>query len=145
MTGHDDLGEVTIGTYWQRSTLNRARSAYVVDLDHLDDPPTGLTRWIERAIVRHTARGADRRAALAQALAPEDKSAGRVNKQLRLEGGTVAAAEAALVDDRRECGRIASLSGYISEAVRIAANEAEERYGRPLPPAPGRLPNSPSR
>jgi len=137
---------VRLGTYWQRATHDRARSAYVVDLDHLEEaPPSGFARWIERAITRHNTRTPAERAQLADHLAPEDKSAGRVNRAVVLPSAVIEGAEQAIVADRREVGRVASLSAYITVAVRVAADEAATRYGRPLPPPPARLPNRPTR
>lgn len=51
----------------------------------------------------------------------------------------------AIVRDRRDLGQMVSVSQFCREAARAAADAAEERLGRDLPPAPARLLNNPRR
>ncbi|WP_409142122.1 hypothetical protein [Cellulosimicrobium sp. RS] len=137
-------GQRRLGTYWQKATFDQARSAYVVDLDQLDDPPVGFARWLERAIQAHSARTPAERAAIAETLGEEDRSGVGVQRNVPLFESTITDAESAVTADRR-AGRVHSLSQFVTEAARRAIRDAERRIGGPLPPPPARLPTRPTR
>lgn len=137
-------GHRRLGTYWKRAVFDRARSAYVVDLDALDDPPVGFARWVEAAIMKHVRRTPAQRAAVAIELSTYEVAGAGVQRSLTLSEEVISAAEAAIVADR-QAGRLISLSQFITETAYSEALAAEHRYGRPLPDPPARLPTRPSR
>lgn len=55
------------------------------------------------------------------------------------------ALEKAISTDRRELGRVVSRSEFVRHAALATADQAEQRLGRRLAPAPMRLPNRPVR
>lgn len=135
-----------IGIYWERAVWNRARSAYVADLDLDPDSPDAFVGWLDRAIERHTRRSPTERAELAEAVAVAPAPAGNnFNKAHHLRQTTIAAMEDAIVDDRQQLGRMVGRSGFVREAALAAAARTQRAYGRPLPPPPARLPNRPAR
>lgn len=142
------MGEtrVATGAWWDPQTWQRARAAYVYDLDHHPDAPAGFIQWLHWVIDAHVARGAQGRAALAvpaRAVIAADVGLSR-NHPLREE--TRAAMEQAIIDDR-QAGRLMSRSSWIHEAVIAAIADAETRTGEMLAPvADGqRLPNQPAK
>lgn len=135
---------VPVGVYWDRQTWDRARAAYVADLDTDPHCPGAFIGWLHRALQRHIARSSRQRAATAKDLPPPAGGQG-VSKMHPLPVQLVDALEEAIVDDRQRSGRMVSRSGFFREAAQLAATEAEDRLRRPLPPAPARLPNRPPR
>lgn len=132
-----------LGTYWQKATFDQSRAAYVVDLDHRDDPPVGFARWVEAALSDHIDRTPAERAAIAHELGEEPTGVG-VQRALVLSEQVIRDVEAAVVAERR-AGRLLSVSQFVVEAARNATAEARARYGNELPPPPKRLPTRPSR
>jgi hypothetical protein len=139
---------VPVGIYWHPAVWDLARSAYVADLDTDTDSPGSFVGWLDHVLERHASRSAAERAALAEADradATDATTRRSFNKAHQLRESTVQAVEAAILADRRECGRYSSRSGFAKEAVVVAAEEARGRYGRDLPPPPAKLSNRPPR
>ncbi|GAB3996342.1 hypothetical protein [Nocardioides marmoraquaticus] len=142
------------GIYWHRSAWDRARSAYVADLDADPDPPVSLIAWLQRAIAAHAElTPAARAAVLARSVAERGPTAGEAvgaeasrggfKRTLLLDAAVLRALESAVLEDRSTLGRVVSRSEFVREAASVAATEAEARLGRELPPPPSRLPNRP--
>ena len=135
---------VWVGIYWERAVWDRARSAYVADLDSDQDSPGSFIGWLNRALEQHAARTPQQRSELAELTI--ERAAGRsFNKGHPLKQDVVDAMEDAIVTDRQELGRVVARSGFVKEAVLAAAQDARRRLGRELPPPPARLPNRPPR
>lgn len=149
-----DQDVIPVGIYWDQQLWDLARSAYVADLDSDPASPDAFVGWLHQAIEKYAVRTPATRA---QLLAELDAEAGPeagvgvgaggrgISKTYPLKQRTIDALEQAIVDDRRDLGRMVSRSGFVQEAVRAAAAEARRRRGRELPPAPARLPNRPPR
>ena len=137
-------GTQRLGTYWPSATFDLARRAYLADLDTLPDGPDSLGAWIDAAIRTHAGLSPRRRAELADSLQPETKDPRGKSRSFIVAVRTVEALETALIEDRRH-GRVLSRGAFVSDAVRAAAQHAQDRYDGPLPPAPARLPNRPPR
>lgn len=137
-------GTQRLGTYWHSETFELARRAYLADLDSLADGPDSLGAWIDAAIQAHAKLDPRQRAELAVALEPETKDPRGKSRSFIVTIATVEALEAAVVDDRQH-GRVLARGAFVSEAVRAAAQRAQNRYPGPLPLAPARLPNRPPR
>lgn len=139
-------GKVAVGTYWDPVTWDLARSAYIADLDTDPDSPGSFVGWLQHALRRHLDRTLAARVAL-QIPPPQRKQTqgpAKLNKTFPLDTILVEALETAIVDERVN-GRVLSRSGFIHEAVTIAATSARDRLGSDLPPPPARLPNRPPR
>lgn len=135
-----------VGIYWERAVWDRARSAYVADLDLDPDSPDAFVGWLDSAIERHSRRTPDGRAELAEATAiPPAPSSKSFSKSHPLRQATIDAMEDAIVDDRQQLGRMIGRSGFVREATLAAAAQTQRDLGRDLPPAPARLPNRPAR
>lgn len=132
-----------LGVYWPRATWDLARSAYVADLDSDPDSPNAFVGWLARVIERHIARTPAVRAKIAGQFPATAEGRGS-SKGHRVGRTMINALETAIVDDRHY-GRIVSRSAFVLEAVHAAAEEACTRLGRPLPPPPAKLTNSPPR
>ena len=152
MSGRGRAETIPTGIYWFRASWDRARSGYVADLDNDPAAPAALLGWLHRAIAEHAARTPAERAAVAEQAAqiPGEAGgptmrAGGFKRTLVLEATTVNALEEAILTDRRELGRVVSRSEFVRHAALAAADQAEHRLGRRLPPAPVRLPNRPVR
>lgn len=137
-------GTQRLGTYWHSETFELARRAYLADLDTLPDGPDSLGAWIDAAIRAHATLTPRRRAEVVHALPSENKDPRGTSRSFIVAVDTVAALETALIDDRRH-GRVLSRGAFVSEAVRSAAQRAQDRFPGPLPAAPARLPNRPPR
>lgn len=133
-----------VGVYWERGVLDRSRSAYVADLYGDPDSPGSFEGWLTRALEQHARRTPKQRAELADMTIQPDPRR-KVSKGYRLAQNVVDAMEEAIVADGRELGRLHSRSGFVHEAVLAAAEDARQRLGRDLPPAPARLPIRPVR
>ena len=135
---------VWVGIYWERAVWDRARSAYVADLDSDPDSPGSFIGWLNRALEQHAGGTPQQRAELAELTI--ERAAGRsFNKGHPLKQDVADAMEDAIVTDRQELGRVVARSGFVKEAVLAAAQNAHRRLGRELPPPPARLPNRPPR
>jgi hypothetical protein len=138
-------GRVSVGVWWEPRTWERARSAYVWDLDHNPSAPAGFIEWLHWVLEAHVARGPAGRAGLAittRATIGADQGLSR-NHPLRVE--THAAVDQAIIADR-QAGRMLSRSAWIHEAVTAAIADAERRAGTlPQIPAGVRLPNRPNK
>ena len=135
---------VWVGVYWERAVWDRARSAYVADLDSHPDGPGAFIGWLSRALEEHVARTPQQRAQIAE-LFIEPAVGKSFSKGHPLKKGVVDAMEEAIVTDRQELGRMVARSGFVKEAVLAAGEDARRRLGRALPPPPARLPNRPPR
>jgi hypothetical protein len=121
----------------QGGTWDLARSAYIADLDTDADAPDAFIGWLQRALIDYAGLGPLRRAELAASIV-QDPVAGRgFSKAFPLQVEVVQALEQAIIDDRRELGRVVSRAGFVREAVTHAAQRARQRLGRDLPPGPG--------
>lgn len=135
-----------IGIYWERAVWDRARSAYVADLDLDPDGPDAFVGWLELAVERHTRRTPTQRAELAESAAIEPATSGKnFNKAHHLRQATIDAMEDAIVDDRQQLGRMVGRSEFVRAAASAAAAQTERDYGRALPAPPARLPTRPVR
>lgn len=136
---------VPTGTYWDQESWDLARSAYIADLDTDPGAPDAFVAWLSRALDDHAQRTPSARAELAAAQRSDlgrQRGFGRTHP---LRQSTVAALEQAIVEDRQQLGRVISRSGFMREAVLVAAARSRERFGRELLPAPARLPTRPPR
>ena len=133
-----------LSMWWDHSTWDLARAAYVAELD--DDPPGPgtLLGWVVAAIEAHAARSAAARASLSADMPADDAAAG-FQKVHQMTATTLSAIEAAIADDRRSAGRILSRSAWVREAARAAAGATRLRHGGSLPEAPDRLAPGPAR
>jgi hypothetical protein len=138
-------GVVSTGTYWDRRTWDLARSAYIADLDTDPDAPDAFIGWLKCALVDYAGLGPLRRAELAASIVLDPVAGRGFSKAFPLQVEVVEALEQAIIDDRRELGRVVSRAGFVREAVTDAAQRARQRLGRDLPPAPARLPTRPPR
>lgn len=135
--------------YWKPAVWDLARSAYIADLDADPDSPGSFLEWLRRALEQHTRRSPAERAAAGEraaawiAQAPSTRKSFNQSHPLPLE--LVDQLEVAIVDDRREQGRVVARGGFVEEAVVAAADQARRRLGRELPPAPAKLVNRPPR
>lgn len=118
-----------------------AKSAFLADFDTLpaDQAQDTFAKWVARALDLHAARTPKERTGLEAERNDDGKSGPR---SFTIPQATMAALEAALVDDRR-AGRVTSRSQFAFEALKAATEEARQRNGGALPPAPARLPNAP--
>ena len=137
---------VATGAWWDPQLWQRARAAYVYDLDHHPDAPAGFIQWLHWVLGAHISRGAQGRAALAVPPRKVIAATEGLNRNHPLRETTRAAMEAAIIDDR-QVGRMMSRSSWIHEAVLMAVQDAEQRAGGTLPPVPDRqrLPNQPAK
>ena len=138
-------GVVSTGTYWDRRTWELARSAYIADLDTDPDAPDAFIGWLQRALIDHAGLRPPRRAELTASIVQDPVPGRGFSKAFPLQVEVVEALEQAIIDDRRELGRVVSRAGFVREAVTHAAQRARQRLGRDLPPAPARLPTRPPR
>jgi hypothetical protein len=138
-------GVVATGTYWDRRTWDLARSAYIADLDTDADAPDAFIGWLQRALLDYAGLGPLRRAEVAASIVPDPVANRGFSKAFPLQVEVVQALEQAIIDDRRELGRMVSRAGFVREAVTHAAQRAGQRLGCDLPPAPPRLPTRPPR
>lgn len=146
MSESTTTGKVAVGTYWEPATWDLARSAYIADLDTDPTSPGSFVGWLQQALRSHLDRTTAARTAL-QIVPPQRKQnqgPAKLNKTFPLEAGLVEDLEAAIVDERVN-GRVISRSGFVHEAVTVAAGKARIRLGKDLPPPPARLPNRPPR
>lgn len=133
-----------LGVYWPPESWDLARSAYVADLDADPDSPAGFASWLGRALEQHAARTPAERAAIGEQLS--ERATGRgTSRGHRVGQAVIDAVAQAIIEDRRELGRVVSRSGFAVEAVAAAASQARGRLGHPLPPPPRRLANRPPR
>jgi hypothetical protein len=123
--------------WWDRSTWEGSRAAFVAELD--DDPPgpPSLVAWIAAAIQAHADRSPAARAAMSRGL-PGAGGPG-FQKVHQLPASTVAALDRGVVEDRR-AGRMLSRSAWVREAAAVAAAATSHRRGGVLPAPPDRLP-----
>ena len=131
---------VRTGIYWHREVHDLARSAYVADLDATPAGPEFFVDWLRRALEEHAALTPDDRDDLGGALPELDAGRG-FNQMYPLPSDLLDQVEQAIVEDRRQLGRVSSRSAFTREAVLVAADAARSRRGGTLPPPPSRLPN----
>ena len=137
-------GAEQLGVYWIHESWDVARSAYVADLDADPEGPVVFARWLVRAIEQHAARIPAERAVIGETL-PERSSGRGTSRGHRVGQQAIDTIEQAIIDDRRELGRVVSRSRFVLEAVAAAALAARERLGRQLPPPPRQLASRPPR
>lgn len=126
----------------------RARSAYVADLDTDPTGPGSFVGWLNRAIDVHATRSPAERAALAepglQSTSPSTLSfaqaANGFKRALLLEVDTAMSLEDAVVADRLELGRLVTRSQFVREAALASAAEALRRYGLAAPSSASQAP-----
>lgn len=142
------VGERGLGTYWKLTTFDRARSAYVGDLDTVPEPVTGFARWLDAVVATYAAMSPDQRERVRGPVPDEDRTGAGGQRNTVMRESTIALLDDAITAERR-AGRIVSMSQLVSEAARVATHAAEQRYratfGTMLPPPPARLPNRPRR
>lgn len=136
-----DLGGPSnpIGIYIHRETFDNAKSAYLVDRRG-PAPQNSLARWIAAAIVNWSALTPDQRQHAADALPPELRQGAGSNRSFSIAATAVEIMEDAMAADQDQY-RVQARSQFITEAIRHAVEQARERNGGTLPPAPQRLPN----
>jgi hypothetical protein len=123
--------------WWDRSTWQRSRAAFVAELDEDPAGPPSLVAWIAAAIQAHAERSPAARAALSRDL-PGQVSPG-FQKVHQLPASNWMALERAVAEDRR-AGRMLSRSAWVREAAALAAAATGGRHAGGLPAQPGRLP-----
>lgn len=131
-----------LSMWWDQSTWDLARAAFVAGLDDEPPGPDTLLGWIVESIEAHTARSAASRAALGADLPPYEGSG--FQRVHQLPGSVVVSVDAAIDDDRRSAGRMLSRSAWVREAAQLAAAQTRKRRGD-LPDAPARLSPGPAR
>ena len=143
----EDEQRIPTGLYWDPQLRADARAAYVSDLDHDDQAPESFLAWLHRALDAHARRSPAERAGYTIHQPNRGRHQGRgLSRMSPLKVSTLALVDAAIIDDRRQLGRLQSRSGFLHEAVTVAVEEAiHRRGGRPLPAVTGRLPNHPIR
>lgn len=132
-----------LGVYWQRSSWDLARSAYVADLDTDPDSPAVFAGWLARVIEQHADRTPAARAKIADQIPQTDESDGS-SRGHRVGRAAIDVLEDAIIKDRQH-GRVVSRTAFVIEAVHAAGEAARTRLGRPLPPPPAKLSNRPPR
>jgi hypothetical protein len=133
------MGEVkATSVYWDHDAWNRARSAFLADQQTLPAGPDSFDAWIQAALDVHADRSSEQRARLTTALPPSSGLRG-FPRTHRLCLDTLRAVQEALAADRT-AGRQRPRAEFVREAVLIAADAAQARYGRELPSPPERLP-----
>jgi hypothetical protein len=127
----------TLSMWWDHSTWQHARAAFVAELD--DDPPgpPSLLAWIAAAIHTHAARSPAARATRSGDLR-EDGGPG-FQRVHQLPPATMDAVDRAVAEDRR-AGRMLSRSAWVREAAAVAAAGTSRRHAGALPGSPDRLP-----
>lgn len=131
-----------LSVWWNRQTWDRARAAFVAELDEDLPGPGTLLGWILEAVDAHVARTPAARLELAGRAEDGGEGFSKVHL-VSLE--TLQTIESALVSDRQVGRRHLSRSAWLREAVNAAADQTEQRRGEPLPPPPKRLPPGPAR
>jgi hypothetical protein len=131
---------VRTGIYWHREIHDLARSAYVAQLDAAPAGPEFFVDWLRRALEEHAALTPDARVERAGDLPGLDGGRG-FNQMYPLPKDLLDQVELAIVEDRRQLGRVSSRSGFTREAVLVAVGAARSRRGGTLPPPPQRLLN----
>lgn len=133
-----EVGKMSI--YWRREVHELARSAYVADLDATPAGPEFFVDWMRRALEEHAELSPKARAKLADKL-PEISDHRSFNQTYPMPADLIAQVEAAVAQDRRELGRVASRSAFALDAFLVAVAKARGRRGGTLPPPPNQLPN----
>lgn len=136
-----------LSVYWRPPVWDLARSAYVADLDSVGESPRSFLGWLAQAVQLHVERSPRGRAEVADRMAewiaatPSHRRS--FNQSHPVPSFLVDQLEVAVVEDRRELGRLVARSGFVAESVFAAAEEARQRLGRDLPPPPAKLVNRP--
>jgi len=124
--------------YFHPEEFDRAKAAYLADWQHGGQADT-FARWIAAAIDTHARRTPQQRAELAKPSPRRDR--GRAGtRSFSLPADSVTRMRAAILEDQAT-NRWPTDSAWCGEAVAAAADEAEQKAGGQLPPAPPRLPN----
>ncbi len=131
-----------MSVWWNRQTWDRARAAFVAELDEDPPRPDTLLGWILAAVDAHAARTP---AARLEPAGEADDGGEGFSKVHLVPLKTLQTIETALISDRQVSGRHLSRSAWFREAVNAAADQTEQRRGEPLPPPPKRLPPGPAR
>ena len=133
-----ETATVRLGMYFHPEEFDRAKAAYLADWQHGGQADT-FARWIAAAIDTHARRTPQQRAELAKPAPRRDR--GRAGtRSFNLPADSVARMRAAILEDQAT-NRWPTDSAWCGDAVAAAANQAEQRAGGTLPPAPLRLPN----
>lgn len=132
--------------YWDRPTWDRARAAYMADLDTLESSPTAFLWWLHRCLGVYSDLSPASRDRIRRRHPDPARGTGQgFSRMHTLRTDLLDRIDGAIVRDRRDLGQMVSVSQFCREAARAAADAAEQRLGRGLPPAPGRLLNNPRR
>ena len=128
-----------IGIYIHPETFDNAKSAYLVDRRG-PAPQNSLARWIAAAIVSWSALTTDQRQHAVDELPPELRQGAGSNRSFSIAATAVEVMQSAMAADQDQF-RVQARSQFVTEAIRHAVEQARERNGGILPPAPKRLPN----
>lgn len=127
-----------IGIYLTADQFADAKSAFLGDWQAGGDADA-LTAWIAGVIETHAQRSPAERAALGREPKRSSTTVGGT-RSFVLPMSTIDAMRDAQADDQA-AGRFVSDSHWCGEAISVAVDDARERAGGQLPPAPARLPS----
>lgn len=140
----DGVRSVAVSIYWRADGWQRARSAFVGDLQSLPEAPSTLLGWVVDALDAYASRSVSEREQIRSALEVDRSPATRRVHWIPTD--TMSRLDAAREADLRH-GEILSRSEFAREAVETATRLTQDRLGRlPTPPRrlpPGRPPRSP--
>lgn len=124
-----------VSAYLTDEQYEEVRAAYVTDRTRdTDQAPTTLRAWMTRAVETHNARTPHQRTALATQLPTSD--AQRTPRSWPLPLDVLAATHQAIAQGHNAATADQGITGYITDAVRIAANLTRTAAGGQLTPAP---------
>jgi hypothetical protein len=129
-----------LSMWWNQQTWDRARAAFVAELDEDPPGPNTLLGWILAAVDAHAVRTPAARLEVAGATESGGEGFSKVHV---VPVQTLQLIDEALISDRQVCGRHLSWSAWLREAVSAAADQTERRRGAPRPSAPPPLPRAP--
>lgn len=132
------------GIYFRPETFDDAKSAYLVDLDARPEAPDSIARWIAEAMELHANKTPEERKEIVNQLPEEPQGGAGFTRSFELPDHVLELRDGAITTDRRN-GRVTTRSGFATEAIRHAIEQARQRAGGVLPEPPARLPNKPIR
>lgn len=134
--------KVSLTVNYAEKTWERARKAYVAKLSDPGSPPT-LLGWVLSAVAEHADRSPRERASTAGEQGTT--GTGRIARVHQVDPQVLARIDECRAADRQwdAVSRVRSRSGWVNEAVELAAAEVERSHGGKLPDV-GKLPTGPA-